>query len=111
MLADDAACDPRNALAARVINNADARLDLYGQQVEVDYRGYDVTVENFIRVLTNRLDDHIVRSKRLLSDENSRIFVYMTGHGGDEFLKFQDKEELTAQDLSDAFSQMWEKKR
>ncbi len=29
------------------------------------------------------------RSKRLLTDEGSNILVYMTGHGGDGFLKFQ----------------------
>jgi glycosylphosphatidylinositol transamidase (GPIT) subunit GPI8 len=37
--------------------------------------------------------------------------VYMTGHGGKEFLKFQDAEEISAFDLADAFAQMWEKKR
>ena len=31
------------------------------------------------------------RSKRLLSDARSNVLVYMTGHGGDEFLKFQDQ--------------------
>jgi hypothetical protein len=31
----------------------------------------------------------IFRSKRLLTDEGSNILVYMTGHGGDGFLKFQ----------------------
>jgi phosphatidylinositol glycan class K len=35
----------------------------------------------------------------------------MTGHGGDEFLKFQDAEEISAHDLGDAFQQMYEKKR
>jgi phosphatidylinositol glycan class K len=35
----------------------------------------------------------------------------MTGHGGDEFLKFQDSEEISAFDLADAFEQMWQKKR
>jgi phosphatidylinositol glycan class K len=35
----------------------------------------------------------------------------MTGHGGNEFLKFQDAEEISAFDLADAFEQMWEKKR
>jgi glycosylphosphatidylinositol transamidase (GPIT) subunit GPI8 len=35
----------------------------------------------------------------------------MTGHGGKEFLKFQDAEEISAFDLADAFAQMWEKKR
>jgi len=35
----------------------------------------------------------------------------MTGHGGDEFLKFQDQEEIASQDLADAFAQMHEKQR
>jgi GPI-anchor transamidase subunit K len=35
----------------------------------------------------------------------------MTGHGGDEFLKFQDAEEINAFDIADAFEQMWEKRR
>jgi len=51
------------------------------------------------------------RSKRLLTDDRSNIFVYMTGHGGDEFLKFQDSEEISAFDIADAFEQMWQKKR
>lgn len=51
------------------------------------------------------------RSKRLLTDDRSNIFVYMTGHGGNEFLKFQDQEEISAFDIADAFEQMWQKKR
>jgi glycosylphosphatidylinositol transamidase (GPIT) subunit GPI8 len=35
----------------------------------------------------------------------------MTGHGGDEFLKFQDVEEVSSHDLADAFKQMDEKRR
>ena len=35
----------------------------------------------------------------------------MTGHGGNEFLKFQDDEEISAFDIADAFEQMWQKKR
>lgn len=35
----------------------------------------------------------------------------MTGHGGDEFLKFQDSEELQSHDLADAVKQMKEKRR
>ncbi|CEG73729.1 Putative Phosphatidylinositol glycan, class K [Rhizopus microsporus] len=88
MLADDVSCNP-----------------------QVDYRGYEVTVENFIRVLTGRVAPNTPRSKRLLSDDRSNILVYMTGHGGNEFLKFQDAEEISAYDLADAFKQMAEKKR
>ncbi|ODQ68072.1 hypothetical protein NADFUDRAFT_48730 [Nadsonia fulvescens var. elongata DSM 6958] len=111
MLSDDVACNPRNAFPGTVYNNADRALDLYGENIEVDYRGYDVTVENFLRLLTNRWDDDVPRSKRLLTDERSNIFIYMTGHGGDEFLKFQDAEEIGSFDIADAFGQMWEKRR
>lgn len=51
------------------------------------------------------------RSKRLVTDEQSNILIYMTGHGGDNFLKFQDQEEINARDLADALSQMHERKR
>lgn len=57
------------------------------------------------------MDPSVPRSKRLLSDDRSNIFVYMTGHGGNEFLKFQDNEEISAFDIADAFEQMWQKKR
>lgn len=111
MLADDIACNPRNAFPGTVFNNMDQAIDLYGDDIEVDYRGYEVTVENFIRLLTDRWDENHPRSKRLLTDENSNVFVYMTGHGGNEFLKFQDAEEIGAYDLADAFAQMHEKRR
>ncbi|KAJ3082533.1 glycosylphosphatidylinositol anchor biosynthesis [Quaeritorhiza haematococci] len=111
MLADDVACNPRNPFPATVYNNAGRHIDLYGTNVEVDYRGYEVTVENFIRLLTGRHEPHVPRSKRLLTDDRSNILVFMTGHGGEEFLKFQDAEEIGSHDIADAFAQMWEKKR
>ncbi|KAF5454730.1 hypothetical protein F2P56_024375 [Juglans regia] len=111
MLADDMACNARNKYPAQVFNNENHKLNLYGDNVEVDYRGYEVTVENFLRVLTGRHENAVPRSKRLLSDEGSHILLYMTGHGGDEFLKFQDSEELQSHDLADAVKQMKEKRR
>eukprot|EP01104_Vermistella_antarctica_P018433 TRINITY_DN6820_c0_g1_i1.p1 TRINITY_DN6820_c0_g1~~TRINITY_DN6820_c0_g1_i1.p1 ORF type:complete len:433 (+),score=117.81 TRINITY_DN6820_c0_g1_i1:271-1569(+) len=113
MLADDHACNSRNIYPGTVYNNANLTstqaIDLYGGQggrIEVDYRGYDVSVENFLRVLLGRHDESTPRSRRLQSDANSNILIYMTGHGGEGFLKFQDKEQLTTFDLADAFEQM-----
>lgn len=111
MLSDDVACNSRNLFPGSVFNNADRALDLYGESVEVDYKGYEVTVENFIRLLTDRWGEEQPKSKRLLTDENSNIFIYMTGHGGADFLKFQDAEEIASHDIADAFAQMHEKKR
>lgn len=42
MIADDMACNPRNPSPATVYNNADQQLNVYGDDVEVDFRGYEV---------------------------------------------------------------------
>lgn len=111
MLADDVACNPRNTFPGKVYANAGRHLDLYGERIEVDYRGYEVSVENFIRLLTARVNPDTPVAKRLQTNENSNIFIYMTGHGGDEFLKFQDHEEISAFDIADAFQQMHTQQR
>jgi len=111
MIADDMACNTRNSDPGTIYNHRTHNIDLYGSEIEVDYRGYEVSVENFIRVLTGRHHEAVPRSKRLLTDERSNILIYMTGHGGEEFLKFQDFEEICSRDLADAFEQMWEKGR
>ncbi|KAJ4462278.1 putative GPI-anchor transamidase [Paratrimastix pyriformis] len=111
MLADDMACNPRNSYPGCVFNNPDHRLNLYGDSIEVDYRGSEVTIENFLRVLTGRHQGWVPRSKRLLSDPQSNILLYMTGHGGNEFLKFQDQVEITSQDIADAIQVMKDQRR
>lgn len=111
MIADDMPCNSRNPRPATVFNNANQHINVYGDDVEVDYRGYEVTVENFVRLLTGRLPPGTPRSKQLLTDEGSNILIYLTGHGGDGFLKFQDSEEITSQEMADALEQMWQKQR
>lgn len=111
MVADDMACNPRNPRPATVFNNANQHIDVYGDDIEVDYRGYEVTVENFVRLLTGRTQAGTPRSKKLLTDAGSNVLIYLTGHGGDGFLKFQDSEEITNHELADAFEQMWQKQR
>lgn len=39
MLSDDVACNSRNLFPGSVFNNKDHAIDLYGDSVEVDYRG------------------------------------------------------------------------
>lgn len=79
MVADDMACNPRNPRPATVFNNANQHINVYGDDVEVDYRGYEVTVENFVRLLTNRFPSSTPRSKKLLTDPGSNILIYLTG--------------------------------
>lgn len=67
---------------------------------EVDYRGDRVNTELFRDLLT--LNPQLFREKYgqnapfLADTEGKVLFLYMTGHGGDEFFKFHDNEELDA---------------
>ena len=81
------------------------------QRVEVDYIGDDVSVDAFLRLLDGRVHSLTEVSKRLESTKNSNVLVYMTGHGGDEFFKFQDTQEMTAKDFSGAIAEMYDKDR
>ncbi|KAJ7131905.1 hypothetical protein C8R43DRAFT_895559, partial [Mycena crocata] len=43
----------------------------------------------------------------LLTDGSSNIFVYLTGHGVNECLRLQEREEISAFAITDAFESMW----
>jgi len=51
MVADDMACNPRNPSPATVFNNADQQLNVYGDDVEVDFRGYEVSLFPLLTLL------------------------------------------------------------
>jgi phosphatidylinositol glycan class K len=108
MIAEDAACNARNVDKGTVW---DVKKQLYGADVEVDYRGHEVTEENLLRVLMGRHTPGTPANKRLLTDDRSNVLVYMTGHGGDQFIKFRDTTVVSAPDLSDALAQMKAKGR
>ncbi|CAK5039475.1 unnamed protein product [Meloidogyne enterolobii] len=111
MLADNIPCNARNPSPAAIYNNAHSHQNLFLEDTEVDYRGYEVTAENLVRLLTSRQINSTPRNKRLLSNSQSNVLIYLTGHGGEGFLKFQDAEELTSQDLADAIETMWQQKK
>ena len=51
------------------------------------------------------------RPQTLATDEHSNVLIYMNGHGGDQFLKFHDMEEVSSHDLGGALREMELKKR
>lgn len=108
MLADAPNCDLRNPYPGTVFIGGPARTgDVCSQgPMAVDFRGREVTGENVLRLLTGYQQEWEPRNRRLLTDEGSNLLIYLSGHGGDGFLKFQDTEELTTQDLAMAFEKM-----
>lgn len=125
MVAEDIACNARNVFPGTIVNNELERENLVEGDVEIDYRGPEVSVDNLIRLLTStykrdgindfifvdRHSDSVSRNKLLTTDRNSKIFLYLTGHGGEKFMKFRNVEEVSAHDLSAAFNQMWQQGR
>ena len=104
MLADEYASNPRNPFPDRLLARGKQGPSLYdGQSTEIDYRGSDVTVQNLVRVLTGR---QVGGLPTLQSTNESNVLIYITGHGGDQFFKFQDVEEILASDIAHALEQM-----
>jgi len=48
---------------ASIFNNAHSHRNLFLEDTEVDYRGYEVTAENLVRLLTGRLPPNTPRNK------------------------------------------------
>lgn len=105
-LADNVACSPRNVIPGTIYNNKSTshRTNLYGCDVRVDFSGYDVSVSSFLQTMQGRYTSATPRTRRLLSHSKSNLLVYLTGHGGDGFLKFQDHSYLYTEELALMFS-------
>ena len=111
-LADYPASDPRNVFPGRLFfDPGTSGRSIAGPDVEVDVRGHGVNAASFIRLLTGQGHADHPRNQVLKSNNESFVLVYLTGHGGDEFLKFSDIDELGAPELGDAFQTMHSKGR
>lgn len=126
MLAEESGCDPRNLFDGKMFSQQSHRQDLY-KDVEVDYRGNQVTAEAFTRILQGsaelcRACQAKLRCRASLAwntgEQEAPIWakqygacewpwssvycliwsqVYLSGHGGDGFFKFQASSELSFQ--------------
>lgn len=119
-LSDSFACDPRNVYPAEIFAQppsatSDVRghtdMNLYGCSAQVDFSGSDVDVQRFLSVLQGRYDENTPPTRRLLSDENSNIIIYIAGHGAKSYFKFQDVEFLSSSDISETLTMMHQQRR
>ena len=101
MLADEMPSNSRNPLKNAMYAGGSRQRSLYDENIEIDYRGDEVTVNNLFKVLLGK------GSRTLKTDQDSNILIYWTGHGGDQFFKFQDVEEITATDINRLFQEMY----
>jgi hypothetical protein len=106
--------EDRNARRGHVVTSSTSQgvKEDVGIDIDIDYQGNDVHIDTLRYVLTGRVthSDNTVPSAPLLprlhSHGNSSVLLYLAGHGGDEFFKFHDHEELDAQELFEIFAEM-----
>jgi len=110
MMYDDIANDPQNPTKGQVINHPNGK-DVY-KGVPKDYVKDDVTVENFINILTgNKAAMQGIGSGKVIeSGPNDHVFVNFVDHGATGILAFPVGE-LTVKQLNDAINKMYTEKR
>jgi len=107
MIADEYATNSRNPFKnGMYANGVRPENTWYTEDTELDYRGSDVTVKSF-------LDATLGTGPKSLqaTNEDSNLLIFVTGHGGDQFFKFQDEKELTAQDIANLMEELARRKK
>jgi len=110
MMYDDIANNAQNPTKGQIINHPDGK-DVY-KGVPKDYIGKDVTVENFLNILTgNKAAMKGIGSGKVIeSGPNDHVFVNFVDHGATGILAFPVGE-LTVKQLNDALNKMFNEKR
>ncbi len=57
-------------MIASLAKEVKSRIEIYDEDVEVDYRADQCSVANLLKLLTNRVDENIYINKRLLTDKH-----------------------------------------
>ncbi|RZF42513.1 hypothetical protein LSTR_LSTR004432 [Laodelphax striatellus] len=111
MMKDDIAMHASNPYKGKIMNEPNGT-DVY-EGVIIDYRGEDVTPENFIKVLEGdkKAMEGIGSGRVIESTENDKIFVNYDDHGSYGYVVFPNRAKLSAQNLTEAVHRMIAKKK
>ena len=110
MLPDNHACNARNIYPGTVYFEKEdlgrPSEDIYCEDIEIDYKSDDLTYETILNLIRGRYSPHFPREKRLLTTPNQRLFIFMNGHGGENFFKIQDTEVVHSEDFAKVFDEL-----
>ena len=87
MIPENHACNARNPFPGTVYFETDHGINFCEEDVEIDYKGDDLTYETVLNLIRGRFDNYYPMNKRIRSNEKTKIFIYLNGHGGENFFK------------------------
>lgn len=107
---DDIAMNPKNPFPGQIFNSPSGK-DVY-EGVNIDYKGNDVTPENYISVLLGEEDKmrNIGSGRVLKSTSKDNVFLYFSDHGSVKLFVFPEHNLLTEDKLYDALKQLHERR-
>ncbi|KER18848.1 hypothetical protein T265_15791, partial [Opisthorchis viverrini] len=91
---DDIANSRKNPFKGKVFHDYEHE-DVY-KGVVIDYRGKDVTRDNFLKVLKGDKKLEANKKKVLKSGPNDNVFIFYSGHGGASYITFLKEYESTS---------------
>ena len=65
------------------------------ENTTVAYSGEDASLSSFIRLLLDQLPPSVSNPRRLRTNHMSQLLLFLNGHGGDHFFKFQVNDHQT----------------
>ena len=106
MLPENHACNARNPYPGQIYFDLENRENIYCEDIEVDYKAEDLTYETILNLIRGRYDTRMPQGKRMQGNERTKLFIYMNGHGGENFFKIQDTEVIHSEDFAKVFDEM-----
>ncbi|KAL4470857.1 hypothetical protein ABPG72_016403 [Tetrahymena utriculariae] len=99
MIPENSACNPRNNNPGVVCHlEQESEPNLY-RNSEIDYKLSDVNVHTLTNMLRGKYHRYTPRSKRLVTNKNTKILTYFTGHGGSGYIKMQDTDVMMDEEM------------
>ncbi len=111
MLGEDIPCNPRNPYPGKLYAySPNLSSPLYPfHSPRTDVHGNEVNRRRFLDLIAARFKPYTPRAQRMGTDASSDVLVYLSGHSAVGYTKFQDVEDLAANDIADAFEIMHKK--
>ena len=87
MIPTDHACSSKNAFPGTLYGSSNHDLNWVCEDIEIDYKAEDLNSDAILNMMRGRYDENFPLAKRMLTNADSRIFMYWNGHGGENFFK------------------------
>jgi len=102
-------CNPRNNMPGTIYfsstySNEDHVIDC--SKVHLDYKDSDVSTFLLMDLFRHRSTNLLTGLRKFNLNKDSRIFIYVTSHGGDHFIKIRDRMVVLSDELNRTLFEM-----